>query len=222
MFQCVKIFIDSSIIGVSFAKKIAKIVAEFRPDIVVNTGDFLDRGIREPEKIVKIFRDLEAPLGKYAVYGNHEYYVGRDRSKKFVEAAGFMMLKNRIWPVTNYFSVIGFDDRTAERFGISSKYDEASLLKTISKEKFSLVLKHQPLFDKESVGHFDLQLSGHTHAGQIFPFTLFVKLAYHYLKGYYSIGKGSFIHVNRGTGTWGPPIRLFAPPEVTLIQVKRK
>jgi predicted MPP superfamily phosphohydrolase len=74
----------------------------------------------------------------------------------------------------------------------------------------------------ETVGLFDLQLSGHTHRGQIFPFSLFVALMYPLFNGTHDMGEGSVLHTSRGTGTWGPPIRVLAPPEITVIEIVRK
>jgi len=93
------------------------------------------------------------------------------------------------------------------------------LLKGLPKNRFTLFLKHQPIVSKESLDLFDLQLSGHTHKGQIFPFSLMTKLAYHMHTGLSELNQNTLLYVSRGSGTWGPPIRFLAPPEVTIIDL---
>jgi predicted MPP superfamily phosphohydrolase len=99
---------------------------------------------------------------------------------------------------------------------------ESRLLSTLSSDRFTLLLKHQPLVDKNSARHFDLQLSGHTHNGQIFPFSLLTRLFYKTRPGLTRLPEGSFAYVSRGSGTWGPPARFLSPPEVTLIEIVKK
>lgn len=92
------------------------------------------------------------------------------------------------------------------------------MLAAIPAARFVVLLKHQPVIDPQS--RFDLQLSGHTHNGQIFPFNLLVKTVYPLIAGRYDLPDGRLHYVSRGTGTWGPPIRILAPPEITLIELK--
>ena len=89
-----------------------------------------------------------------------------------------------------------------------------------SNHEFTILLKHQPLLTPASAGRFDLQLSGHTHGGQIAPFNLFVRLRYPYFVGCYFLPQGGMIYVNPGTGSWGPPLRLLAPREITLFSIE--
>jgi len=84
---------------------------------------------------------------------------------------------------------------------------------------FTILLKHRPIVEKDAEGLFDLQLSGHTHGGQIFPFHVFTRLMFSCHAGSYPLASGALLHVSRGTGTWGPPVRLFAPPEITVIDI---
>ena len=86
--------------------------------------------------------------------------------------------------------------------------------------RFTILLKHRPAIDPGSAGKFDLQLSGHTHHGQIFPFRLLTRLVYPLLGGDHAVPGGGTLHVNRGTGTWGPPMRFLAPPEITIIDLE--
>jgi predicted MPP superfamily phosphohydrolase len=96
------------------------------------------------------------------------------------------------------------------------------LLSKLPRGKFTLLLKHQPRLDPEARGFFDLQLSGHTHKGQIWPFTWLSALTYPMNAGRFDLANGSVLYVSRGAGTWGPPIRFLSPPEVTVIELVRK
>jgi predicted MPP superfamily phosphohydrolase len=96
---------------------------------------------------------------------------------------------------------------------------ESALLESLPRERFVILLKHRPALLPDSTGRFDLQLSGHVHKGQIFPFNLITHLAYPVKMGLSSAGAGSHLYVSRGSGTWGPPMRVLAPPEVTIIDL---
>jgi hypothetical protein len=96
---------------------------------------------------------------------------------------------------------------------------EKEILSPLPAVTFTLLLKHRPIISKESIGLFDLQLSGHTHKGQIFPFSLVTRLYYPIHSGLLELVNGSHLYVSRGAGTWGPPIRFLSPPEVTVIDL---
>jgi len=103
--------------------------------------------------------------------------------------------------------------------GPESGSEETDLLRRVPKGKFSLLLKHRPQVHPENRQQFDLQLSGHTHRGQIYPFGWLVGLTYPWGHGLRQVAPGCHIYTSRGTGTWGPPIRLLAPPEITIIDL---
>jgi hypothetical protein len=105
---------------------------------------------------------------------------------------------------------------------LAKPVNEAELLAGLPRDRFILFLKHQPRIDQSSIGLYDLMLSGHTHKGQIFPFNLATRLLFPMNAGAYDLGKGSRLYVSRGSGTWGPPIRFLAPPEITVIELVRK
>jgi len=213
----------SPIISTDSALRICSIVKAARPDIIVSTGDFLDRGIRDAEKITAIFRTMKAPLGKFAITGNHEFISGIELSTRFTEAAGFKLLRNEIIDAGSVLSLVGIDDPTYKQYTDKKPLiSESALLTAADKKRFVLLLKHQPKIEDKSLGLFDLQLSGHTHGGQIFPFTLLVRIPFRYICGFYNLDKGSKLYVSRGTGTWGPPIRFLAPPEITVIRILKK
>ena len=212
----------STINGVNLARKIAGRIESLDPHIIVSTGDLTDRGLNEKQTVTDIFKRLKAPYGKYAVAGNHEFYTGINRATEFTESAGFRMLRNEGIEVAGLVNIVGVDDPAAKQFGIDPNASESALLGKLSNNKLTILLKHQPLVSEKSKGLFDLQLSGHLHKGQIFPFSLITSLIYRYHDGLFKLGGYSYLYVSRGTGTWGPPVRFLAPPEVTLIEFQRE
>lgn len=188
-----------------------------KPDIVVSTGDLIDGQLHDPSKVLNLLRGIHAPQGKYAVTGNHEYYSGLKNASDHTERAGFMMLRNRSIPIGKEIVITGVDDPTGGP--PKDAPSEGGLLDRVSDKKFSLLLKHRPEVDDSNEVKFDLQLSGHTHKGQIFPFGWLVRLPYPLGHGLRPIGQDRHIYISRGTGTWGPPIRLLAPPEITIIDL---
>ena len=207
------------IVGKRRLSRILDAVLAAKPDILVSTGDLLDGQIDGIEDLEKQFRDINPRFGKYAVNGNHEYYVGIERAVDFCRSAGFTLLRNEISDIPGVAVIAGVDDPAAGRFGFSGGVTEKQLLSGLPKERFVLLLKHRPLLDPDSKGLFDLQLSGHTHRGQIFPFTLIIQLLYPIASGLLNLENNSYLYVNPGSGTWGPPMRFLAPPEVTVIDL---
>jgi len=199
-------------------KRLQRILEKVRgaePDLLVSTGDLVDGQLNDLSGVGKMLEQVNPPFGKLAVTGNHEFYAGIDQSLAFTEKAGFMMLRNETINV-NGVAFVGVDDRTAERFGESGRVGEPELLRRQPRRTFTVLLKHRPEIDPKSVGLFDIQLSGHIHRGQIFPFTLLTRLASGYLGGMNMLEYG-YLYISNGSGTWGPPIRFLAPPEVTVI-----
>lgn len=209
-------------------ERILKKIREAAPDILVSTGDLIDGKLNRENDIsgdnpfAASLASLAAPSGKYAVIGNHEVYAGLQQSETFSRAAGFTLLRNRAVTPVRGITISGIDDRAANPGAVADPGSETALLNSVSRDTFHILLKHRPDILPESDGHFDLQLSGHVHGGQIFPFNFFVRLKHPIPCGTTTTGAGSRIHVSRGTGTWGPPMRLFAPPEVTVIDIVRE
>ena len=212
----------STINGVNVARKIAGKIESLDPHIIVSTGDLTDRGLNEEQRVTDLFKGLKAPYGKYAVPGNHEFYTGINRATEFTESAGFRMLRNEGIEVAGLVNIVGVDDPAAKQFGIDPNVSESASLGKLSNNKLTILLKHQPLVSEKSKGLFDLQLSGHLHKGQIFPFSLITSLLFRYHDGLFKLEGHSYLYVSRGTGTWGPPVRFLAPPEVTLIEFRRE
>lgn len=202
------------IVGEGRLRSILKIVEEEKPDLLVATGDLVDGDIVDRADLFRQFQSLQPPLGKFAVTGNHEVYTGMAQSIEALRMAGFRILEGEAVDVGGVLTIAGVDDPAR-----GASVEEGLLLGPLRKDRFVLLLKHRPHAPESSQGLFDLQLSGHTHRGQIFPFRFFTGLSYPMQDGLYHLKNGSKLYTSRGSGTWGPPIRVLSPPEVTIIDL---
>jgi len=206
------------IVGKKKVVQIKQILEGIQPDILVSTGDLLDGMAPHLDQLSVLFESFKPPLGKFAVTGNHEYYAGLKESIAFHRRAGFRMLRGESI-LAGKIRLVGIDDPAGNRRGEAISINEDIALPEAGKKEFTLLLKHRPEVLPASVGRFDLQLSGHTHRGQIFPFNYLVKLQYPMLDGLYPLGNNSVLYTSRGTGTWGPPMRVLSPPEITVFTI---
>jgi len=212
----------SATYGLGQARKITGILKGLKPDLLVSSGDLIDRGLRNRDVIEGLFAGINAPYGKFATTGNHEFISGIKQSTEFTEKAGLRMLRNEVADAAGFISIAAVDDPAAKTFGSSQGVvAESTVIDKLWPDTLNIFLKHQPRVEKGSIGKFDIQLSGHAHKGQIFPFTLVVSLFYKYMDGFFELGNGSSLYVSRGTGTWGPPIRFLTFPEITVIDFSR-
>jgi predicted MPP superfamily phosphohydrolase len=193
-------------------------INDLNPDLIVSTGDLFDSDFEKMEPMVDILVDLRAAQGKFAISGNHEVYENLESGLDLTRRAGFRVLQGESVEVTPNLYVAGVDDAEALEDGVTGQHEKEAL-KDIPGEACTILLKHRPTVIKSSIGRFDLQLSGHTHGGQIFPFSLLTRLVYRFGPGLSRVGPDSWLYLSRGTGTWGPQFRILAPPEVTLIEL---
>lgn len=200
-------------------KKIVDILKSEDPDIVVSTGDLVDGQINSLSGIADILAEIKPRLGKFAITGNHEFYAGLSQAIEFTERAGFRVLRGEGFAVSDRINIVGVDDPAGKAYGSYIDIPEEALLSSLPKEMFTVLLKHRPNVKKDSIGLFDVQLSGHTHKGQIFPFSILTWLYYPVHAGRMNLIDNSFLYVSRGTGTWGPPIRFLSKPEITVIDI---
>jgi predicted MPP superfamily phosphohydrolase len=194
-------------------------VSAVKPDILVATGDVVDGQIHRLNGLADLFRTVAPRYGSFAVLGNHEFYAGLNNSLEFLRGSGFQVLRKESRRVLPYLAIAGVDDSAAHRWGDVAGSDERGLLVQNGARPFTILLKHRPAVDPESAGKFDLQLSGHVHKGQIFPFNLLTYFFFPVRAGVNRLNDGSLLYVSSGTGTWGPPVRFLAPPEVTVIDI---
>jgi hypothetical protein len=200
-------------------QKILEVVKKAEPDVLVSTGDLVDGQINRLEGLAEMLQKIKPRYGKYAVTGNHEFYAGLEEALAFTRKAGFVILRNSSIRVNDDLNIAGVDDRTWQYMDNSPEKTESAMLQALDRESFTLLLKHRPEIDKASLGLFDLQLSGHTHKGQIFPFNIVTLLYFPVHWGCINPVDHCYLYVSRGSGTWGPPIRFLSPPEVTLVEL---
>ncbi len=206
----------------SRAEKIVLMINALHPDIVLLAGDIVDETMtaREEEKLTAAFRDIRAPLGVFAVPGNHEFYSGLERNLASLKKCGIRVLQDEAVRIDGSFVLIGRKDPSALPKG-GRRIPIADIL---DKEGVNLglplvLLDHQPLHLEEAQdAGIDLQLSGHTHAGQLFPLSLINKRMYEQNWGYLRKG-GTQYYVSSGVCTWGPPVRTGSVPEIVRIKM---
>ncbi|OLS42216.1 metallophosphoesterase [Bacillus sp. MRMR6] len=208
-------------------KKLVQKINNLRPDMIFFTGDLLD----EPNKfgginqVVLMLQQLEAPLGKFCIFGNHDHGgYGSDIYKNIMETANFTVLLNESIQIErdgSSISLIGIDDRMLGR----PNFELAQ--KKVPEDHFKILLSHAPdVADEASHYGIHWQLSGHSHGGQVkIPFLgalVIPPYAKKYPEGYYSIGENSPLHlyVNRGIGTTRLPFRFLAKPEITVFTLQ--
>ncbi|MBW1995833.1 MAG: metallophosphoesterase, partial [Deltaproteobacteria bacterium] len=207
------------IVGENRLEKILDRVIAAEPDILISTGDLVDGQMDDVSTLTEMFRKIPAKMGKYAITGNHEFYAGLNRALKFTKNAGFTVLRGEALSINGFLNIAGVDDMAGNSYGLTRNISEKALLSALDRDKFTLFLKHRPLLEKDATGLYDLQLSGHVHKGQIFPFSLVTMLFYPEDAGMLALDNNAFLYVSRGCGTWGPPIRFLSPPEVTIIDL---
>jgi predicted MPP superfamily phosphohydrolase len=208
-----------ALVGMRALRRVLARLEKLDADVIVSAGDLVDGQADRLGRLVPLLAALRPRLGKFAVLGNHECYVGLEHALDFHQRAGFTVLRGTAVDVTPELSIAGVDDPAAGSFQHTAYLDERATLAAIAPQRFSILLKHQPVVLPDGEPRADLQLSGHVHQGQIFPFNFLVKLVYARPTGLSALSGGGELYVSRGTGTWGPPMRVLAPPEITLIEI---
>jgi predicted MPP superfamily phosphohydrolase len=207
----------------SFTRRVVRAVNAAGPDLVVLGGDLADGRVDQVGGALAPLAELRAPLGVVAVSGNHEYLSGEpEQWLSLWESLGITVLRNSSVVVGRggaAFTVAGLTDPQGSRFGAAP--DAGTALAGTDRAGFTLLVAHQPrqAFDVQGKG-VDLQLSGHTHGGQLWPFTYLVRLQQPMTSGRATIGDVPVL-TSRGAGAWGPPVRVLAPPEIPLITLAR-
>ena len=197
-----------------FDKVLQKIEVE-KPDALLVLGDIFEYGPHR-EKYAARLKQTQTPQGTYGVLGNHEYYVGYGDSKEFFREAGVLLLENDTAVMPNGVQVAGLKDiKTAY---VTAK-EVASVLQRLDPQKPTILLSHTPALAETAAAHgADLMLSGHTHNGQLWPFTYLVKLSFPRVYGLFDV-EGMKFYVTSGVFYWGIPLRFLAPAEIALIEV---
>lgn len=198
--------------------KVIHRVNSLEADIVVITGDLIEDTYEGMARFLPAFQDLKAK-GVYAVSGNHEYYQGIEHFQKFCRDAGIVIADGQRLKVADGVNLLGLGGRITK---IESQ-TEALIREQLDLGRsgdYNILLLHQPVgFKKTAALGIDLQLSGHTHRGQILPLNILIHLVYPYAYGLHALGD-SHIYVSSGTGTWGPPLRIGSSSEIVKIKVR--
>lgn len=204
-------------------RQIVERVNALKPDLILITGDLVDAEVWHMEDVVEPLRQLQARHGVFAVTGNHEYFANVNKAVAFMEQAGVQVLRNRVVEIAGGLQLAGRDDAIAARITRQPTPSLAEIMRGAAPNKPTILLYHTPvttLPELEAHG-IELQLSGHTHKGQLWPFHWIVRKVFpHSYYGLFTNGKAT-IYVSRGTGTWGPPMRVGARPEITLVTLTK-
>ena len=210
-------------IGRNFIEDIVARTNSLAPDLIAITGDLVDGSVAELRDAVAPLSDLRAPHGVFFVTGNHEYYAGVTSWLPHIETLGIRVLRNErvsIGEGPNSFDLAGIDDWSSTGLAPGHGPDLPRALEGRDPNRELVLLAHQPraVIQAAELG-VGVQLSGHTHGGQIWPWTYMVYLQQPFVAG---LGreKDTHIYVSRGTGYWGPPMRLFAPSEITKVVLR--
>jgi predicted MPP superfamily phosphohydrolase len=205
-----------------WSRGVTEVVNTLDADVVAHTGDIADGEVSQRRAQAAPLGDIRASLARVYVTGNHEYFSGAQRWVEHMAALGWEALHNRHVEVTrdgDTLVIAGVDDRTAAGSGVPGHHaDHEAALGGADPARPILLLAHQPQQVDGAVAHgVDLQISGHTHGGQIWPFHYLVRIDQPVLQGLSRHSERTQLYTSRGTGFWGPPFRVFAPSEITLL-----
>lgn len=198
-----------------------KLINQQNPDIILFAGDILDEDPKfvEFKDMGKPFLNLKAKYGVWGINGNHEYIGGVRNAEKFIKSIGVNLLADSVVTIDNAFLLIGRDDVSKQRFVQSNRKELRELVANLNPGLPTILLDHQPFNLNETAKYaIDLQLSGHTHYGQLFPFNFITDWVYEKSWGYLKKGNTHF-YISSGFGVWGPPIRTVNRSEIVVINL---
>lgn len=190
-------------------------VNSLNPDILILGGDTIDDSLNKTQDIVAKLNNIQAKDGRFFVAGNHEFYKGLHKSVHFLKNLNYTFLENNGISIGQLY-VAGIPDLRHSLTPVKL----ADTFKNALPDQYKILVSHTPA-DFQSQNDFDLELSGHTHGGQIFPFHILTKIYNkHFLSGLYNLTNGAKLYISRGSGQWGPQMRFLAPSEITVIELR--
>ncbi len=201
--------------------RMVSIINSQKPDAILLAGDIFDEdiGLVIKRNMGELISKLDAPLGVFAVTGNHEYIGGVNSAVDYLTKHGVQVLRDTSELVNNSFYIVGREDRQAKYMANHFRKSIPELVSNIDSEKFNILLDHQPYNLHEAYENgIDLQISGHTHHGQLWPFNYITSAIFQISYGYQQIN-GTHFYVSNGFGTWGPPLRVGNRPEIVIIDI---
>ena len=210
-----------TLIGKSRFNQIVDRINQLKPDIVLLPGDIVDEDLAPVIKynLGQALRNIKSTFGVIAITGNHEYIGGVEKACKYLEDHNVTVLRDSAIKINNSFYIIGREDRGIKSFTGKMRKPLEELMMQVDKNYPVILLDHQPFnLDQAVENHIDLQISGHTHHGQLWPFNYITNMIYEVSWGYKK-KDNTQIYVSSGVGTWGPPVRLGNRPEIVTIKL---
>lgn len=204
------------VLGRGFSQRVVDTINATQPDLIAVVGDLVDGSVENLTLAVEPLAQLRARHGAYFVTGNHEYISGAEQWVEKVRDLGLRPLENARTELPG-FDLAGVNDLRGEEDGQGPHFGEA--LGDRDRSRAAVLLAHQPVVIQDAVHHgVDLQLSGHTHGGQLWPGSLLAELANPTVAGLERYGNTQ-LYVSRGAGVWGPPVRVGAPSDITVVEL---
>ncbi|MEV6576956.1 metallophosphoesterase [Streptomyces sp. NPDC051582] len=204
------------VLGRAHTTRIVETINRTQPDLIAVVGDLVDGSVHDLGPAAEPLRGLRARHGSYFVTGNHEYFSGAGQWVDHVRELGLTPLENARRPLP-YFDLAGVNDVAGETEGHGPDFTAA--LGDRDPARAAVLMAHQPIVIHDAVRHgVDLQLSGHTHGGQLWPGNYLAELANPTVAGLERYGDTQ-LYVSRGAGAWGPPVRVGAPSDITVVEL---
>ena len=204
-----------------FMYKVGDKLNSMNPDLILLAGDIIDEDLGPVIKydVGEHLKRLKAKYGVYAVTGNHEYIGGADPAVEYLHKYDINVIRDSVVKIDNAFYIVGREDRSSRQFGGKQRKELSDIMKEVDKSLPVIMMDHQPFnLEQAAQNGVDLQLSGHTHNGQLWPFNYIVEKVYELAWGYKVIGNTHY-YVSCGVGGWGPPIRTGSRPEIINIKL---
>lgn len=210
-----------TIVGSSRFSRIVEKINQLNPDIVILPGDIVDEDLGPVirQNLGETLKNIKSAFGVIAITGNHEYIGGVEKACRYLTDHNVRVLRDTVLKVNDDFYIVGREDRSMKGFTGKQRKPLEELMAQVDKSYPIILLDHQPLnLSQAVVNGADLQISGHTHHGQIWPLNYITNLIYEVSWGYKKKGNTQ-IYVSSGAGTWGPPIRTGTIPEIVNIKL---
>ncbi len=201
--------------------KIVEQINQLNPDVVLMPGDIVDEDIAPVirQNLGESLRNIRSRYGVFGATGNHEHIGGAERACEYLTEHGITMLRDRSVQVADSIFLVGREDRSSVTFGGNPRKHLAELMESVDKNYPVILMDHQPFGLSEAENSkIDLQISGHTHYGQLWPINYIVNRIYELAWGYKRRGNTQY-YVSCGVGTWGPPVRLGNRPEIVQLRI---
>lgn len=212
----------SPIDGENLLERIVDKMNSLNPDIIILAGDIVDdkAEVLEQRNIGESFKRLNPKYGIYTINGNHEFINGVDSSVRYAEHLGMKVLRDEYVIIDSSFYIVGREDVSMNSFTGRKRKSLEEIMSSINSDLPKILLDHTPVkLEQAEINRIDLQFSGHTHHGQIWPANIITNMIYEISWGYKKKGNTHY-YVTSGAGTWGPPVRTGSKSEIVNIKIK--